>query len=62
MAAFGLVAALAWNDAVTSFIQLVFPASQNTVVAKFIYAFILTIVVVVIITNLSRVIKDSNEK
>ncbi|NTU66971.1 MAG: hypothetical protein HGB08_03545 [Candidatus Moranbacteria bacterium] len=56
LTAFGLVAGLAWNDAVKSFIEYVFPADQtgNTLKAKFIYAVIITIVVVVVSAYLSR--------
>ncbi len=54
IAAFGLVAGLAWNDAVTSLINYLFPFAANTVLAKFIYAALITLVVVVIGTYLSR--------
>ncbi|MCR4334520.1 MAG: DUF5654 family protein [Patescibacteria group bacterium] len=52
--AFGLVAGLAWNDAIKAFIEYLFPLSKNTLVAKFIYALILTVVVVVVTTYISR--------
>ncbi|MDZ4231658.1 MAG: DUF5654 family protein [Candidatus Pacearchaeota archaeon] len=45
-AALGLVVALAWNDAIKGLIEGIFPLSRGTVTAKFIYAFLLTLVVV----------------
>ncbi len=53
--AFGLVAGLAWNDAVKAFIEYVFPLSGGGgLAAKFVYALLITIAVVVITTYLSR--------
>lgn len=48
-AAFGLVAGLAWNDAIKSFIEFAFPFSTSgSILAKFIYAVIITIVVILL--------------
>lgn len=55
-AALGLVAGLAWNDAVKSLIEFFFPMSQNTLLAKFLYAGIITAVVVVLTMYLTRLI------
>lgn len=41
----GLVIGLAWNEAIAALIKSVFPNETHTIVAKFIYAFILTVVV-----------------
>jgi bacteriorhodopsin len=46
--AFGLVAALAWNDAIQSFFKML-PIQNQQVGAKFIYAIFITIIVVLII-------------
>jgi hypothetical protein len=46
--AFGLVAGLAWNDAVAALIQALFPIAKDTVLAKFIYAIIITGIVVIV--------------
>jgi cell division protein FtsX len=54
LAAFGLVAGLAWNDAVKSSIDRFFPLDQGNVIIKFAYALAITIVVVVIGWVLSR--------
>lgn len=59
--AFGLVAGLAWNDAIKDLIQYAFPLATDTLTAKFIYAGLITAVVVIIITYLERIFK-SEEK
>jgi len=50
----GVVAALAWNDAIQSFIRHFFPLDQNSVLAKFMYALIITAVVVTATVYLTR--------
>ena len=55
--ALGLIAGLAWNDAIKDLIQYVFPLATDTLTAKFIYAGLITVVVVVIITYLEKVFK-----
>jgi hypothetical protein len=62
MAAFGLVAGLAWNDAVKSLIEFVFPAQKNTLTAKFLYAILITLFVVLITIYLSRILVEKEEK
>jgi len=54
LTALGLVAGLAWNEAIKSTINLAFPAGRDTVWAQFIYAIAITIAVVVIATYLTR--------
>lgn len=51
--AFALVAALAWNDAVKSLIDSYFPAGKG-LYSKFIYAFLLTVLVVFVTTRLQK--------
>jgi hypothetical protein len=53
-AGFGLVAAFAWNDAIKSLIQFLFPLEKNSVLAKFVYAIIMTLVVVVVTTYIVK--------
>lgn len=53
-AAFGLVAGLAWNEAIKSLIEYFYPASQNGLLAKFIYALVITLVVVLTSSYLIR--------
>ena len=44
----GVVAGLAWNDAIKAFIEYVFPAAKNTLVAQFVYAAIISLIVIVL--------------
>ncbi len=57
MSAFGLVTALAWNDAVQTTFNLIF-GKQSELWAKYIYAFFLTVVVVLIAVWLDRIAKN----
>lgn len=54
-AGFGLVAALAWNDAIQSLFKLFLPETGE-VWAKFIYAVLITVMVVFITLRLSGII------
>lgn len=60
-AAFGLVAGLAWNDAVRGLIDYLFPISKNSLMAKFAYALIMTLVVVFITLSLIRISEREKE-
>lgn len=63
LGALGLVAGLAWNEAVKGLIEAVFPLEKNTVLAKFIYAVLITafIVAATIIVN-SLLAKKKSKK
>jgi len=52
-AGFGLVAALAWNDAIRSLFSIIFPQAGN-VIAQFVYAIILTVIIVFITIKLGK--------
>mgnify|MGYP001565613436 CR=1 FL=1 len=54
LAAFGLVAGLAWNEAIKALIDQFFPSSGNGILIKFIYAVIVTVVVVTITVYLVK--------
>lgn len=56
-AAFGLVAGLAWNEAVKSLIEFIFPFSAGSILLKFAYAILMTVVLVVITLYLKRILK-----
>ena len=61
LAALGLVAGLAWNEAIKAVIVLVFPNPGNDILPKFIYAVAVTIVIVVVSVYLARLItKEEN--
>lgn len=55
LTALGLVAGLAWNDAISSAIKYFFPLDTNGVLPKFIYAVIVTIIIVIISMSLLRI-------
>ncbi len=57
--AFGLVAGLAWNEAITTLIDSLFPLAKDGVWVKFLYALILTIVVVLVVKQLERFAEKS---
>lgn len=61
LAALGLVAGLAWNDAIKSFIDSVFPATGTGLIAKFVYAAVLTLFIAVAAYYLSRLV-DQEQK
>ncbi len=61
VAALGLVAGLAWNDAVKSLIEYFFPLQQNTVFAKFLYALFITFVIVLVSIYLTRLAKGNDK-
>lgn len=52
---FGLVAALAWNDAIQSLFAALLPQASG-IWAKFIYAGLITVVVVLVSVRISRII------
>lgn len=54
-ASLGLVAALAWNDAIQSLFHELF-GTQSGLVAKFLYALLVTILVVTVTVRLSKLI------
>lgn len=62
VAAFSLVAGLAWNEAIKALIEYLFPLSKNNLQAKFLYAFLITFAVVLISIYLNRVLKDKETK
>lgn len=62
VAAFGLVAGLAWNDAIKALIEYLFPLQQNTLLAKFLYALIISLVVVIATVYITRMLKKEEEQ
>ncbi len=60
--ALGLVAGLAWNEAIRHLIDLVFPLDKNSIWAKFIYAIIITVVVVWISMSLMKFADKTDNK
>ena len=56
-AGLGIIAGLAWNEAVKALIEYFIPLSGNTVLAKFVYAVVITFVVVLISVYLTSILK-----
>lgn len=61
-AGFGVIASLAWNEAIKAMIEYFFPLKQDTILAKFLYAAIMTLVLIFVTMYLVRVFKKENEK
>lgn len=57
VAAFSLVASLAWNEAVKSLIDYFFPLGANTILAKLFYAVAITLFVVFVTIYLERLLR-----
>lgn len=55
-AGLGLVAALAWNDAIQAMFQSWFPAPGDSIIAKLLYALVITILIVIITIQLGRAV------
>ena len=53
-AAFGVVAALAWNSAITALVKQVFGTSGQ-IVSLFIYAILVTILAVIVMVQLGKI-------
>lgn len=62
LTALGLVAGLAWNDAISSAIKYFFPLDQNGLLAKFLYAGIITVIIVSVSNSLLRVLGTKKEE
>jgi hypothetical protein len=52
-AAFGVVAALAWNSAITALVKQIF-GTGGQIVSLFIYAILVTVLAVVVMVNLGK--------
>jgi amino acid permease len=52
-AAFGVVAALAWNSAITALVKQIF-GTGGQIVSLFVYAVLITIIAVIVMVSLGR--------
>jgi hypothetical protein len=59
-AAFGVVAALAWNSAITALVKELF-GSGGQIVSLFLYAIIITVIAVIVMVNLGKVAERTAE-
>lgn len=62
LAGLGVVAGLAWNDAISAMINYLFPFGKGEVWAKFFYALVLTIFVVLATTYLMKILRKDEEQ
>jgi O-antigen/teichoic acid export membrane protein len=62
LAGFGVVASLAWNEAIKAFIEHLFPLQQDSILAKFIYAVVMTLVLVIVSMYLIKLFQKSDKK
>ena len=60
--ALGLVAALAWNAAIQKLFEVVFPNKTNSLIAMFVYAVFVTVIIVFVIYYLTKVADRVNKK
>ena len=58
----GFVAGLAWNDAIKAAIESAFPLGKDSLPAKFIYAGVISLVVVILTVYLVRLLKEDEKK
>jgi uncharacterized membrane protein len=61
LTALGLVVGLAWNDAVSTLIDSVIPMGKESIWAKFIYAGVITFLVIIISGYIQRRIQSEKE-
>jgi hypothetical protein len=61
VAALSLVAGLAWNDAIKALIAFFFPLDSSGILIKFIYAIILTIIIVIVSMSLLKLPNKTTE-
>ena len=54
-AGFALVAALAWNTAIQDLFAHIFP-NQSSLIAKFVYAILVTMIMIIVTRRLSKTI------
>ncbi|MDQ5931810.1 MAG: hypothetical protein QG607_512, partial [Patescibacteria group bacterium] len=56
------VAGLAWNEAIKALIDYVYPLSGSGLRVKFLYAVVLTVVIVIVSMYIVRKTQDSEKK
>ncbi len=61
VASLGLVAGLAWNDAIKSAIEYFFPINSKSITAKFVYTIIMTLMVIILTTYLVKLLGNETD-
>jgi len=62
LAALGFVVGLAWNDAIRTSIEYFFPLNKDSILAKLIYAFLVTFIVVLVTVYFVKSTEKEPEK
>ena len=60
-AAFGVVAALAWNSAITDLIHTFLPANKG-ILPEFLYAVVVTLIAVIVLAQLGKMAEAAGGK
>jgi uncharacterized membrane protein len=55
LAGFGLVASLAWNEAIKSLVDTLLPQKTSALIGKFVYAILVTFIIVLISRYLEKI-------
>ncbi|MAG44484.1 hypothetical protein CL633_01185 [bacterium] len=61
-AGFSVAAGFAWKDAIEDLIDYFFPQTKQGILAKIIYAFVLTLILVVVSLYLSKILHKKRKK
>lgn len=61
-AGFGVIASLAWNEAIKALIEYIFPLKQDTILAKFVYASAMTFVLIFVTVYLVKILRVEKTK
>ncbi len=61
LASFGLIAGLAWNEAIKAYIEIWFPATDDSASAKLFYAVILSFIIVIVTIIVSKLLAKMQE-
>mgnify|MGYP000042568013 CR=1 FL=1 len=62
IAAFAFVAGLSWREVINSIMDYLFPLSKDTILAKFVYAVVLTFFVALMYVYVARFLNKENHK
>jgi hypothetical protein len=60
--ALGLVAGLAWNDAIKAGIEYLFPLGEDTLLAKLLYAAVVTVLIIIATTYHTRFVREDDSE
>ena len=60
--ALGLVAGLAWNEAIQSLVSELFPGNNGSILIKFLYAIVVTVLIVIVTLYLLKLQKRESDE